>query len=426
MAAIVQIDQPLTAVTVQAGQRQEVGFDVVNVAGRTLNVVAMAIPGNGGAVPDWVTVEGERTLRLGPSETRKVTLAAAPPANAAAGTATLRLKVYEVSMPEENNGFSETVNVTVTPAPPIAPRRPWKAIAAVAAVLVLGLAGGGLAYRYLARGELPAVEGQTLAAAQRALAELGVAATSISVDSPIDRNADGTVTGQSPPAGTPIDDALTVTLTVPRLPVLPEVVGLSRSDAGDALAAAQILPSSVQIEETLETDPSRQGIVVEQAPVAGESLHAGESVVLQVSRPPKEFSLPEPPADATGETARAHYEAMGLTVEIEEDLDAPGRVPGKLLKIRPWPGTPVREGETIRLTVLSEEAFIPSFTWRLLTDDIRVALNRSFRLNVREAPAFYPVGCIIDQSRFDRNPRGSQVILDVVNRQLGGSTACRQ
>lgn len=412
--------------TVQAGQRQEVGFDIVNVAGRTLNVVATAIPGNGGAVPDWVTVEGERTLRLGASETRKVTLAVAPPASAAAGTATLGLKVYEVSMPEENNGFSETVTVTVVPTPPVAPKRPWKVLAVVAAVLVLVLAGGGLAYRYLARGELPAVEGQTLAAAQQALADKGVAATSINVDSPVDRNADGTVTGQSPPAGTPIDDELTVTLTVPRLPVLPDVIGLSRSEAGDALAAAQILPSSVRIEETLETDPSRQGIVVEQVPESGESLHAGESVVLQVSRPPREFSLPEPPADATGETARAQYEELSLAVEIEEDLDAPGQVPGKLLEVRPWPGTPVKEGQTFRLTVLSEEAFLPSFTWRLLTDDIREEINRSFRLNVREALAFYPVGCIIDQSRFDRNPRGSQVILDVVNRRLGGSAACEQ
>lgn len=359
MAAIVQIDQPVTKVAVRAGERQTTAFDIVNVAGRTLNVVATSVPGDGGAVPDWITVEGERTLRLGPNETRKVTLGLAPPATAPAGDLLVRLKVYEVSLPEENNGFSETVTVTVTPAPPAPPKRPWKAIAAIAAVLALLVAGGGwLAYDQLTRPYMPAVEGQSLADAQQALTERGVPADRISITHTIDQHADGTVTDQSPAADTPLDDEVGITLTVPRLPVMPDLAGMTLDEANMALEEAGVDPTTVAIGRA----PGRQsGRMVAQEPAAGTELAPGTEVSLKLSA-----LIMQLVEGATLEGARAHLEEAGFSwsvVTVERPISLEGS--DQITSQTPGPGVVMGQNSPITLVVprLPE---MPDVTGRLL------------------------------------------------------------
>ncbi len=345
MAAIVQIDQPVTAVAVQAGEQQSLGFDIVNVAGRTLNIVATTVPASGGRTPAWLTVDGERTLRLQPNETRKVTLRLAPPATAPAGELAIRLKVYEVSLPEENNGFSEAVAVTVTPAPPVAPKRPWKLIAAIAAVLALVVAGGGwLAFEHFTRAVMPNVEGKSVADAEAALQQAGIAADAITITNTIDRNADGTVTSQSPAADTPLDDEASVTLTVPRLPVMPDLAGMTLDEANKALVDAGIDPTRV----TLGRAPGRQsGRMVAQEPEPGTELAPGTEVSLKLSA-----LIMQLVEGATLEGARAHLEEAGfswsvVTVERPISLDAGGQVTSQT----PGPGTVMDQASPVTLVV---------------------------------------------------------------------------
>ncbi len=540
MAAIVQIDQPVTTVAVRAGERQTIAFDIVNVAGRTLNVVATGVPGDGGAVPGWITVDGERTLRLGPNETRKVALGLAPPATAPAGELPVRLKVYEVSMPEENNGFSETVTVTVTPAPPAPPKRPWKAIAAIAAVLALLVAGGGwLAYDQLTRQYMPAVEGQSLADAQQALAERGVPADRISITHTIDPNADGTVTDQSPAADTPLDDEVGITLTVPRLPVMPDLAGMTLDEANMALEEAGVDPTTVAIgrapgrqsgrmvaqepaagtelapgtevslklsalimqlvegatlegarahlEEagfswsvvtverpisldagdlitsqtpgpgvvmgqnspitlvvprlpempdvtghlptraramlrragipdelvTVESplDPRADGGVSRQTPEPGASVGANSAVVLTAPRQPATLTLARLDPAATADDARRIYQAQGLTVEIIEDRDAPGRVPGRVIEVLPPPGSAVEETAAIEVRVQSSTVSVPNFAGHVITDAQRRHVRQYFDL--AESKRSWPGGadCVLEQSNNGNLRRGSSITI---------------
>ncbi len=357
MAAIVNIDQPVTGLVLDAGQKETLSLDVVNVAGRPLQVAVATVPeaNAGGTVPGWITIEGETTLKLAPSETRKITIGLAPPAGAAGGAA-FRLKVYEVSLPEENNSFSEVVQVTVNAAaaPVVEKKRPWARMGAIAAVLALLLAGGGwLAYDRLSPGALPNVEGRPLAEAIAALGEAGVARSAIEEERPIERDADGTVTRQTPAAGTTIEEGLVVTLTAPR--------------------------------------------------------------------PPETVTLPRLPDDATGAVAQETYGALGLTVELVEDAAAPGQEPGLVVDVTPAPGSTVAEDETVRVTVLSARATVPDVKDGVLTPAMRNEMKMSFELvEDRVEDANHDAGFVLAQSPVGEQPRGSQVLLVTTRKPRSG------
>jgi serine/threonine-protein kinase len=90
------------------------------------------------------------------------------------------------------------------------------------------------------------------------------------------------VIAQNPVAGSEVDRGSTVTITVStgiETVSVPNVVGLSRRDASQQLRAVDLVPS---VQEVDVTDPSQDGAVVEQRPVAGIELETGRQVVIMV------------------------------------------------------------------------------------------------------------------------------------------------
>lgn len=155
-----------------------------------------------------------------------------------------------------------------------------------------------------------------------------------------------------PGPGTEIEEAASVRVVVSlgRAPIeVPNVVGSSEAAAVEALLAAELDPEVTAREFSAEVP---EGVVMAQAPTAGETLFRGDTVALTVSQGPPPFPMP----DVEGmqrERALEILQGQGLEVVVKEQ----GRVLGfggpsdTVAKQEPDPGTTVRAGDTVTIHV---------------------------------------------------------------------------
>lgn len=132
------------------------------------------------------------------------------------------------------------------------------------------------------RVSVPPVVGQQLNAAEQQLSAVGLASSTSEESS--GRPA-GEVISQSPDAGTRVDPGSTVALVVSSGPEpvtevdVPNVVGLTRSDAVSNLRSLGLSPSVQQ--ETTDIQP-QDGRVIDQNPAGGTTVDEGTTVVITV------------------------------------------------------------------------------------------------------------------------------------------------
>ena len=121
---------------------------------------------------------------------------------------------------------------------------------------------------------------------------LGVSVTEEESDEP-----EGDVISQSPAGGTELSRGETVTITVstgrPQVDV-PDVIGLSERDARSRLRSAGLEPVT---QERTVTDPTQDGVVVEQRPGSGTQVDEGREVVIVIGV----LEVIEPPPTTTPE-----------------------------------------------------------------------------------------------------------------------------
>ena len=102
---------------------------------------------------------------------------------------------------------------------------------------------------------------------------------------------------QSPAGGTELARGETVTITVstgkPQVDV-PDVIGLNESSAKSRLKSAGLKPVT---QERTVTDPSQDGVVVEQRPGSGTQLDKGAEIVIVIGL----VEVVEPPPTTTPE-----------------------------------------------------------------------------------------------------------------------------
>jgi eukaryotic-like serine/threonine-protein kinase len=106
----------------------------------------------------------------------------------------------------------------------------------------------------------------------------------------------GTVLRQDPAGGTAVDPGTTVTIVVARaIPtvVVPDLLGQSGTEASDTLTAAGLEPRESQ--QTV-TDPTQDGIVLDQRPAAGTEVKEGAPVRIVVGVLAA-TTTPEPPPE---------------------------------------------------------------------------------------------------------------------------------
>lgn len=156
----------------------------------------------------------------------------------------------------------------------------------------------------------------------------------------------GTVLGQDPAPATDVRRGTPIALTVSKGPepiAVPDVTGLERRAAKEALAAAGLTAEEVS-EVNHRSVPA--GNVVAQSP-AGGTLPRGSTVELTVSKGPRMVRVPNY-VGRQADVARKELQDLGFTVEIREIL---GGLFGTVRAQEPG-GQELPEGSLVTLTVV--------------------------------------------------------------------------
>jgi serine/threonine-protein kinase len=155
---------------------------------------------------------------------------------------------------------------------------------------------------------VPAVRGDTLAAAKSALAGKHLNAVVQKIGSTM---AKGTVVGTTPKAGTTWPQTHPVTILVAGGQPLPNFVGMQQGAAAQLAAHDQL--SVTYVKKSSSDRPTGQ--VLAQSPVKGSLMYSGEHVTLTVSSGPPEVAVPDVKG-MSPEQARTRLEEAGFTVNV--------------------------------------------------------------------------------------------------------------
>jgi eukaryotic-like serine/threonine-protein kinase len=140
--------------------------------------------------------------------------------------------------------------------------------------------------------QVPGVVGEPYEQAAGELQGQNFAVKRIDVDSDQPK---GTVVGQDPGANAVVTPGSTVTLSVSKGPTTTAVPDVTSSDEATATATLQNSGFNVKVKKQPTTDPSQDGIVLDQDPVGGTNAQPGSTVTIFVghaSGPPATTTTP--------------------------------------------------------------------------------------------------------------------------------------
>ncbi len=172
----------------------------------------------------------------------------------------------------------------------------------------------------------------------------------------------GLIAQQDPAAGTSVEKNSTITYyrssgSADQIEV-PEVIGLTRSEAEDALEAAGFTDIAFTEEDS---DEVKAGVVMAVDPGEGETAAADDTITLTVSTGGENAAtvVIGNYRGIDAEEAQGLLEGQGLVVEIEYDVsDSLGR--NNVIETNPESGTSVRVGSTVTLIVNDSSKADPS------------------------------------------------------------------
>ena len=179
------------------------------------------------------------------------------------------------------------------------------------------------------------------------LEELGLIVTRIY--EPSDTVALDLVIRTDPPAGTPVAERTTVTVYVSsgkNLVKMPNLVGLSESEASSQLILIKLSLGSITVEDSATVG---RGLVISSDPAAGIELEEGGTVNLVISS--GEVEVPDVTNLSISEAKRAlEAPSVGFTVEIDTREECLGNLGTTVLEQSIAPG-PAAQKSTVVLYV---------------------------------------------------------------------------
>ena len=213
------------------------------------------------------------------------------------------------------------------------------------------VAKGSIVRYWTSRGrpvvDVPDVIGKKLQEAVAALAESGLKPGKVQGE--YNEAEQNTVLRQNPDAGRELRSGDTVDLVVSQGEeegTVPDVIGLPEADAVEVLANSGYRVH--RINEPNDSQPA--GYVFDQDPKGTEKAPRGEIVDIFISEGPEEFSMPSviglSQADATDELRNA-----GLEVRVVREVVINESDRGRVIDQDPQPGTTVRRGDEVTITV---------------------------------------------------------------------------
>jgi beta-lactam-binding protein with PASTA domain/predicted Ser/Thr protein kinase len=251
--------------------------------------------------------------------------------------------------PRYYDGAYEVLEPLGGEEPPHRRRRVWPWIAAL--VLLLALAGGGLAAYLLTRPvkvTVPAVVDQSFTTAQAELTNDGLVVNQLQVTNP---KPAGIVIRQTPLANTKVKQGSTVTLTVSSGPgntTVPTVVGETLGQARSSLEIANLKIGRVV------RQPNNQyasGQVIDTSPSAGTTPPVGTAVTIFVSSGPAKVRVPDVTSETLSQAKAALESPPGNFTVISTEQVSSTATAGTVISQSPTGGSSEPPGSTITVVV---------------------------------------------------------------------------
>jgi beta-lactam-binding protein with PASTA domain len=243
---------------------------------------------------------------------------------------------------------------------------------------------------------MPNLRGRDRVAANEILRSVGLLVSDVSERQ--SEAASGTVVEQSPAAGTTVKpgNPVRIWLAIPILVEVPNLVGRGARDAAGILQDNRLRNGAVQTRES--TEP--RGVVLEQAPRAGDRVPAGTAVAVWVAAPIPPVRVPQLTGHDRAQAANLIRNA-GLTPgrATERESDRPS---GTVIDQSPAAGQEVERGSTVDLVLgtLRRPVLIsvPDLTGRRPEDAANLLRGRQLRLGARATRESNETsGVIVDQ-----------------------------
>ena len=221
----------------------------------------------------------------------------------------------------------------------------------------------------------------------------------VEVDERPSKKEEGIVVAQDPAQGEEADEGSTVTIFVstgPRQVEVPDLIGMTREEAKDALEAEGLELGEVTPEVNEEVE---EGTVFEQDPAPGEEADTGSEVAITISAPPEAVVVPTV-IGQTQSSAEAEIGAAGLGVDVisEPSEEAAGIV----IAQDPEGGSEATPGDVVTITVSQgpEEREMPDVRGQD-ANDAEAFLESDYGLVVDQVeqpcPDAVPPGAVCEQ-----------------------------
>jgi serine/threonine-protein kinase len=246
--------------------------------------------------------------------------------------------------------------------------------------------------------EVPNLEGMTEEQARETLENLGLEIGEVE-DFYIEDDSQpvGIVVSQDPEWGTILARGESVNITVSRELLMPDVVGMSQSQAEEALANAGV--STIEVTNVRVDDEDEVGQVLSQDPAVGTLISPNTTVELEVGVEDERVAVPNV-VGMLQEDAVQRLEDAGFAVEVEEE--ASSTVPeGRVIRQSPLPAQRVDAGSTVKIFVSSGAAkvVVPEVRGETEADaiDELEGLGLESEVIYQDAPDPDDVGKVMDQ-----------------------------
>jgi eukaryotic-like serine/threonine-protein kinase len=189
----------------------------------------------------------------------------------------------------------------------------------------------------------------------------------------------------------------------------PDVVGLSQQEAAVRLAEAGLTVGDV-VQEFSDEPP---GTVLRQTPPQGIVVRRGDGVDLVVSEGVQQTIVPEAVVGRSRDEAEVLLDQAQLVLErvVERDGNIPA---GRVLEISPAPGTQLRVGSGVVLTVASGQVEVPDVRGRSQDEAAAALQEAGFNVAIERRDDPGEPGRVLAQTPVNtRAPRGSTVTIAV-------------
>jgi serine/threonine-protein kinase len=260
-------------------------------------------------------------------------------------------RVVETPVAAAAGGTAVMSAVGDTRVRPVKTRKKWPWVVAIIAGLVLLGFGAAYAFGLIGGPEkivVPDVTGMTEEEAVEALTAVGLTVGDTEETNSEDVEA-GSIITQSPEPGVEVELGTAVKLVISagkELFAVPDVVGLTESEAIEALRAAGFQVGSIQREYNSDVDADH---VISQEPVAGQMAPTATAITLTVSRGTELREVPDvlgqSKSSAESELSEAGFKYKS-TEEFSDTVDA-----GDVIRQSPQGGVSVEVGSTVTFVV---------------------------------------------------------------------------